>query len=51
MSSVLRSVRKRKKSRRLGEVEILRREEYDELDLDAKVVYLPSESERPIRAA
>ena len=37
MSSVLRSVRKRKKSRRLGEVEIIRREEYDDLELDAKV--------------
>ncbi len=37
MSSVLRSVRKRKKSRRLGEVEIIRREDYDELELDAKV--------------
>jgi putative transposase len=37
MSSVLRSVQKRKKSRRLGEVEIIRREEYDELDLDSKV--------------
>jgi putative transposase len=37
MSSVLRSVRKRKKSRRLGEVEIIRREEYAEFDLDARV--------------
>ena len=37
MSSVLRSVKKRKKSRRLGEVEIIRREDYDELELDAKV--------------
>ena len=37
MSSVLRSVRKRKKSRRLGEVEIIRREEYAELELDSKV--------------
>jgi len=37
MSSVLRSVKKRKKSRRLGEVEIISREEYDELELDSKV--------------
>ena len=37
MSSVLRSVRKRKKERRLGEVEILSREKYDEFDLDSKV--------------
>ncbi len=37
MSSVLRSVKKRKKSRRLGEVEIIRREEYADLELDAKV--------------
>ena len=37
MGSVLRSVKKRKKSRRLGEVEIIRREEYDELELDSKV--------------
>lgn len=37
MSSVLRSVRKRKKSRRLGEVEIISREGYEEFELDAKV--------------
>ncbi len=37
MNSVLRSIKKRKKSRRLGEVEIIRREEYVELELDAKV--------------
>ena len=37
MSSVLRSVRKRKKGRRLGEVEIISREAYDEFDLDSKV--------------
>lgn len=37
MSSVLRSVRKRKKGRRLGEVEIVSREAYDEFDLDSKV--------------
>ncbi len=37
MSSVLRSVRKRKKVRRLGEVNIISREEYAEFDLDAKV--------------
>ncbi len=37
MESVLRSVKKRKKSRRLGEVDIVRREEYAELDVDSKV--------------
>jgi transposase-like protein len=37
MSSVLRSIKKRKKSRRLGEVEIIRREEYAEFELDTKV--------------
>jgi len=37
MGSVLRSVKKRKKSRRLGEVEIIRREDYEELELDGKV--------------
>jgi len=37
MSSVLRSVRKRKKGRRLGKVEIVSREEYDELEVDSKV--------------
>ena len=37
MRSVLRSVRKRKKSRRLGKVDIIRREEYAGFDVDAKV--------------
>ena len=37
LSSVLRSVKKRKKSRRLGEVKLISREEYVEFDLDAKV--------------
>ncbi len=37
MGSLLRSVKKRKKSRRLGEVEIVRREEYSELEVDSKV--------------
>jgi putative transposase len=37
MSSVLRSIKKRKKSRRLGEVEIISREDYAEFDLDARV--------------
>ncbi len=37
MRSLLRSVKKRNKSRRLGEVEVVRREEYRELELDAKV--------------
>ena len=37
MSSVLLPVRKRKKARRLGRVEVRRREDYSELELDAKV--------------
>jgi len=37
MSSVLRSVKKRKKSRRLGSVHVIRREEYAEFDVDSKV--------------
>ncbi len=37
MSSVLRTVKKRKKSHRLGEVDIISRGEYAEFDLDAKV--------------
>ena len=37
MSSVLRPIRKRKKSRTLGPVKIIRREDYSDLDLDAKV--------------
>lgn len=37
MSSVLRSVKKRKKSRRLGEAAVVSREAYAEVDLDAKV--------------
>ncbi len=37
MRSVLRRVGKRKKSRRLGEVEVISREEYAGFDLDAKV--------------
>ena len=36
MRSVLRSVRKRKKSRRLREVDIISREEYAGFDVDAK---------------
>ena len=36
MSSVLRSVKKRKKSRRLGEVEVISRNEYAEFDVDSK---------------
>ena len=42
MSSVLRSVRKRKKSRTLGPVEIIRREDYAELEVDAKVELIRS---------
>ena len=37
MRRVLRSVRKRKKSRRLGEVDIISREEYGGCDVDGKV--------------
>ncbi len=42
MGILLRSVKKRKKSRRLGEVEIVSREEYAELELDAKVEMIRS---------
>ena len=37
MSSVLRSVRKRKKGRTLGAVDVIDREGYAELEVDAKV--------------
>ncbi len=37
MGSVLRAVKKCKKSRCLGEIEVMRREEYAEFELDAKV--------------
>ena len=37
MGSLLRTVKKRKKSRRLGEVAVVEREEYRELEVDAKV--------------
>ena len=42
MGSLLRSVKKRKKSRRLGEVALVSREEYAELELDAKVEMIRS---------
>lgn len=42
MSSVLRAVRKRKKNRKLGKVEIVGREEYIDLELDAKVELIRS---------
>ena len=42
MSRVLRPVRKRKKRRKLGPVKIIRREEYAELELDAKVELIRS---------
>ena len=42
MSSVLRPVRKRKKGRTLGRVEIIRREDYPDLELDAKVELIRS---------
>ena len=37
MRSLLRSVKKRKKSRVLGEVQVVSREEYTGLDVDSKV--------------
>ena len=40
--SVLRAVRKRKKVRKLGEVEVVRREQYGDLELDAKVELIRS---------
>lgn len=42
MGSVLRSVRKRKKVRRLGEVRVVQRAEYTGLELDAKVELIRS---------
>ena len=42
MRSVLCSVRKRKKARRLGRVDVVRREDYGELELDAKVELIRS---------
>ena len=42
MSSVLRPVRTRKKGRTLGRVEIIRREDYADLELDAKVELIRS---------
>ena len=42
MGSLLRSVKKRKKSRRLGEVGMVRHEDYGELALDAKVEMIRS---------
>ena len=42
MSSLLRPVRKRKKGRTLGRVDIMRREDYADLELDAKVELIRS---------
>ena len=42
MGSLLRSIKKRKKVRRLGGVEIVKREEYGEFELDAKVEMIGS---------
>ena len=42
MSSVLRPVRKRKKGRALGPVDIIRREDYADLEVDAKVELIRS---------
>ena len=36
MSSVLRPVRKRKKSQKLGPVDVIRREDYGDLELDER---------------
>ena len=37
MGSLLRRVKNRKKTRRLGEVEVMEREEYRELEADSKI--------------
>ena len=42
MSRVLRSVRKRKKGRTLGAVDVIDREGYAELEVDAKVELIPA---------
>ena len=42
MSSVLRPVRKRKKGRTLGPVNIIQREDYTDLELDTKVELIRS---------
>jgi transposase-like protein len=42
MSSVLRSIAKRKKSRVLGKVQVVRRDEYETMDLDTKVEMIRS---------
>ena len=42
MSSVLRPVRKRKKVRKLGRVDIIHRDDYADLELDAKVELIRS---------
>ena len=42
MNSVLRPVRRRKKGRTLGRVDIMRREDYADLELDAKVELIRS---------
>ena len=42
MSSFVRSVRKRKKSRVLAKVQVVRRDEYEAMDLDTKVELIRS---------
>ena len=42
MGSLLRRVKERKKSRRLGEVEVMEREEYQELEVDTKIEMIRS---------
>ena len=41
-AEILRPVRKRKKSRKLGPVDVIRREDYGDLELDAKVELIRS---------
>ena len=50
MSSVLRSVRKRKKGRTLGAVDVIDRAEYAELEVDAKVELIRSSRPGTARA-
>ena len=42
MGSLLRRVKERKKSRRLGEVEVMERAEYQELEVDSKIEMIRS---------
>ena len=42
MGSLLRTAKKHKKSRRLGEPEVMAREEYGELEVDVKIEMIRS---------